>query len=160
MAEPFPLVEVLGRPFERGLIHGRMARERVRGSVALYAGRLDALGLDAAAIRELAEGYLRAMTAFSPDHVEEMRGIAEGAGTELAEIVLVNARTEIFQLGKRRSAKATARGRESRAGEGCTTVVVAPARSPATASTAPASPSAATTYAATATSRASARPSR
>jgi isopenicillin-N N-acyltransferase like protein len=37
---PFPLVEIGGRPYERGVAYGRAAVERIGRSVRLYAGQM------------------------------------------------------------------------------------------------------------------------
>jgi isopenicillin-N N-acyltransferase-like protein len=120
MAEAFPLVEVSGAPVERGRQHGRQARERVAKSVALYADWLKAQAFAWDHVRRVVDELSPSMAAFSPAHVEEMRGIAEGAGQEYAAIALINARTEIMQIAKRRA---------DRGGEGCTTAIVLPERS-------------------------------
>jgi len=132
-AKPFPLVEVRGAPFERGRQHGQAAKERVERSVAIYAGRLRSMDWEWSDIRAMVEEFVPAMTAFSEDHVAEMRGIAEGAGLEFASIALINARTEVLQLGRRRKEGRVAAGPMPAAAaardEGCTTAVVLPGRS-------------------------------
>jgi hypothetical protein len=54
------------------------------------------------------------MENFGAHHVEEMRGIAEGSGLSLDDIVLVNARTEIVALARRKDPVV----------DGCTSVAV------------------------------------
>ena len=95
--EPFPLIELSGGPRERGLQYGNQARDRIRRSVQLYGGAASAGG-DPEHIRRLATSFLPLIEAYDPLYVEEMRGMAEGAGVELADIALVNARTEILRL--------------------------------------------------------------
>lgn len=121
MTAPFPYVEVAGAPFERGRRHGAIAGDRVRRSIALYADRLRAEGWSWDDVRGFVDAFVPTMEDFAPDGVEEMRGIADGAGVEFAAVALVNARTEVMQLGRRRAA--------DRDGEGCTTAVVLPERS-------------------------------
>ena len=120
--EPFPLVDLAGAPFERGLSYGRAARERIERSVALYAGRLDRLGLSRAGLARLVAGIEPACAHFGPAAAEEMRGVAQGAGVAYEDVVLVNARTEIVAMAGREAAR-----RE--APDGCTGVVVLPFRS-------------------------------
>lgn len=93
--ELFPLVEVSGAPRERGRQYGRQARDRIRRSIALYGA---AAGGDATKIRALASSFLPQIEAFEPAHLDEIRGIAEGAEVELADIALINARTEILRM--------------------------------------------------------------
>ncbi len=87
-------------------------------SAALYRQRLERIGISEQQAGDLIGRYLPAIEAFDGEHVDEMRGIAEGAGLSLDDIVLINARTEIV---------AQARKRESRP-DGCTGVVVLPPR--------------------------------
>jgi len=84
MAEAFPLVEVSGPPRERGRQYGRQAAARIHVGVEHYTGPLNRLALDAAAIRDLVAEFVPRMAAFDPAYVEEMRGIAEGAGLAFA----------------------------------------------------------------------------
>lgn len=117
---PFPLVEVSGSPHARGRQHGLAVPDRIRGSIKLYAAQLLDLGLSWARIRSLAEEFIPRMEAFGPAMVEELRGIAEGAGQDLAAIVLINARTELLQLGQRGA------GVIEEEPEGCTGAILLP----------------------------------
>jgi isopenicillin-N N-acyltransferase-like protein len=119
-AAPFPLVEIAGGPRARGRAYGEAARERIALSVALYRRRLSGIGASSSDVRDAALAYLPRLEAFAADLVEEMHGIAEGAGVAIEEIVLVNARTEIV---------ADAARRKTADRDGCTGVVVLPVRS-------------------------------
>lgn len=118
--EPFPLIDLEGPPRQRGRAHGEQAAERVRRGADLYRGRLARAGLDRAAASEAIGRYLPVMEDFGAHLVEEMRGIAEGAGVAFEDVALLNARTEIV-----------AEALKSRADEpdGCTGVAVLPGRS-------------------------------
>jgi isopenicillin-N N-acyltransferase-like protein len=119
VSAPFPLVDVSGTPHERGVSYGRQARERIGRSVALYRGRLDRMGISPARLSELARIYLPEIRRFGAHYVEEMEGIAEGAGLTLDDIVLVNARTEIVALARKRETMI----------DGCTGLVILPSHS-------------------------------
>ena len=95
-AQYFPLIEVSGSPRERGIATGRAAADRVKGSVALYRGELARRKVDAATQDKLARRFVPLIEDFDPDYVEEMRGIAEGAGVPLESVVTVNCRTEMM----------------------------------------------------------------
>ena len=106
----FPLLTLAGSPAERGLTHGRLAAERIRDGVEFYRGLLAADGLRgrplARACARLAEG----IEAFDAAMLAELEGIARGAGVSLAEVISLNARSELMRL----------------ADEGCTSVAVLP----------------------------------
>jgi isopenicillin-N N-acyltransferase-like protein len=123
MEQDFPLVEVSGTPFERGVQHGRAVPQRVKGSVALYRDQLARRGVDGATIDRLARNVIPKIVAFDPDYFAEMQGMAEGAGVSVEDIVLVNCRTEMMfghnALGAAREVL----------DDGCTGLVVLPGAS-------------------------------
>ena len=93
----FPLVDVEGDARERGRQYGSLAAERIATSLRIY---MAAWTAGAAAARP---GLLARARKFEPvigdrypELLEEMRGIAEGAGRALEEIVALNARTELL----------------------------------------------------------------
>jgi isopenicillin-N N-acyltransferase like protein len=117
--EPFPLIELTGGAEARGRQYGLQAAERIRRSIAHYAAQLTGGGHSTATIRAWARDFVPRIEAFDADYVAEMRGIAAGAAVEFEDIVLINARTEVLQLGKRAELAA-------RDPDGCTGVVVMP----------------------------------
>lgn len=100
---PFPLIDLSGPPDARGESYGRQAAERIRRGIAHYGQQLSA-NASASRIRDLALAFVPRIEAFEPSYVAEMRGIARGATVEFADIVLLNCRTEVLQLARRRSA--------------------------------------------------------
>jgi isopenicillin-N N-acyltransferase like protein len=119
-AQYFPLIDVSGTPRERGLQHGKLAAERVKRSVALYRRELERRKVDAAMQDKLAQQFVPVIGAFDPDYVEEMKGIAEGAGVSLESVVTVNCRTEMM-FGLKQANEANVKMKD-----GCTGVVVMP----------------------------------
>ncbi|WP_458095206.1 C45 family autoproteolytic acyltransferase/hydolase [Roseomonas sp. WA12] len=117
-AEPFPLIELSGTPGQRGRDYGRQAAPRIRRSIEHYTLQLAADGHGVEKVRGWARDFLPRIEAFDGAYIEEMRGIAEGAAVPFEDIVLINARTEVLQLGKRNAA--------SKEPDGCTGVVVLP----------------------------------
>ncbi|HEY7687340.1 MAG TPA: C45 family peptidase, partial [Dongiaceae bacterium] len=117
----FPIVDISGAPFDRGRTYGAAAAGRIKASVRLYAEQMKRLSFTAEEVRGIVTGFLPQMMRFAPDLVEEMRGIADGADCSFEEIALVNARTEVVQIGRRRSQAA-----QSRDTDGCTGVIVLP----------------------------------
>jgi len=116
---PFPLVEIAGRPYERGVGYGRAATPRIKRSVQLYADQMRGMSFSWDEIRGIVAGFVPKMENFAPDLIEEMRGIAAGADCAFEEIALVNCRTEVVQIGERRALALGAR-------DGCTGVIALP----------------------------------
>jgi len=79
---PFPLVEISGHPYERGVAYGRAATERIKRSVRLYAEQMSGMDFSWDEVRGIVSDFVPAMERFAPDLVEEMRGIAAGAARE------------------------------------------------------------------------------
>jgi isopenicillin-N N-acyltransferase-like protein len=126
MTDAFPLIEMSGPPRERGRQYGRQASARIALGVEHYAAQLAKMSCDWPAIRGLVQDYLPRIEAFEPAYVEEMRGIAEGAGLEFEAIVLLNARTEILRLGSGAGGRLSARAPAPSNDEHCTGVVALP----------------------------------
>jgi isopenicillin-N N-acyltransferase-like protein len=123
MVTPCPLVEVSGSPRERGRQYGEQASERIRLGIDHYSSQIGnhkPIGNDIAA---LVRKFEPAIDRFDPTYLEEMRGIAEGAGVTFESIVLLNARTEILKLARRPATDWETLDEEP---DGCTGVVVMP----------------------------------
>jgi len=123
----FPLVDVSGTPHARGVQHGCAVPERVAAGVALYRAQLGRRGLDDATIRQLAQSMLPLIEAYDASYLEEMRGIAEGAGVTLEDVVMINCRTEMLfgYADMKRPAEAAADAAPSEDGD-CTGLLVLP----------------------------------
>src|SRR5258705_3075543 len=123
MSEPaayFPCIEVSGSRYDRGFAEGRAVPERVARSAALYRGELERRKVDAAQQERLARRFVPLIADFDPAYVEEMRGIAEGAGVPLESVVTVNCRTEMM-FGFKDAAEV-----HEQMKDGCTGVVAMP----------------------------------
>ncbi len=92
-----PLLRLEGAPYLQGLTHGRSLRRRIEHNLRLYFERFEReLKLTRAETLRRAARYLAAIAAQSPDYHAGMRGIADGAGVDLAAIAALNARYELF----------------------------------------------------------------
>lgn len=111
---PFPLITIEGEPRERGRQYGRLAAERIARSLEIYTAAW-ATGDEAApaALLARARAFLPAIGGRYPTLLEEVRGIAEGAGRAVEEIVALNARTELLYG-------------DPGAADGCTSAVLLP----------------------------------
>jgi len=119
--EPFPLISIGGPPRERGRQYGQQAAERIRHSAQLYLGRMRRSVPADEDINDLARRLVPQVEAFDAQYIEEIHGIAEGAGIPFLHAFIINARTELVSLANR-----MARGADI---DGCTGVVVLPGRS-------------------------------
>ena len=100
-----PRVRVAGTPYERGRQYGAQARTRIHLSVQAYQ-RVFAhyAGWDWPAVRRAAAGFEAPVAAFRPAYLDEMRGLADGAGLDLADVLAINVRTEVMYAAKARLA--------------------------------------------------------
>ncbi len=124
---PFPFVSVSGSPYARGRQYGAAVPARVQRSAALYGKTLDELGYDAAAKSRLIGEFASEIGAFGEHYLEEMRGIAEGAGVAFEDVVMINARTEI--IARTRRVQGRPLDDDTELDDGCTGAVVLPERS-------------------------------
>lgn len=96
-----PTVRVEGGPRERGRQYGESARELVRRSIEAYEGVFaHYAGWDWQTVGEHAQRYVAPIEALWPQYVEEIRGIAEGAAVEFADVMAINTRTEVLFAAK------------------------------------------------------------
>ena len=97
MAVPFLVVHLDGNSgFERGLAYGRAAQRQIRVSVATYRSLFrDRAAVDWEGAKQLGEGFARSIERFDPELLAEIDGIAEGSGLARAEVLALNARSEI-----------------------------------------------------------------
>ncbi|KAG5665772.1 hypothetical protein KAF25_009897 [Fusarium avenaceum] len=89
-------VHCSGTPYEIGHQHGTLAKDKVAGSLAFYENQFqETCSMNWEAVRQEAENYIKPLTKLSPRHVQELQGLADGAGVDLIDIVALNVRTEI-----------------------------------------------------------------
>ncbi len=118
----FPHVRVEGGPRERGRSYGEQAADRVRRSIDAYGDVFAAYaGWDWATVTEHARAYADPIERFDPAYLEEIRGIADGAGVDEADVLAINVRTEVMFAAKARAA-------DRRVAE-CSAFAVSPSRS-------------------------------
>ncbi len=98
--DKFPLIEVKGDAFECGRQHGEQTVDLIQFNLEGYWRLFEhRTGLGRAAALEQARQYLGPIEGYAPHLLEEMRGISEGAGVSLDEILALNCRTEILSMG-------------------------------------------------------------
>ena len=103
-------VRVEGTSYQRGRQYGRQAAARVRLSVQAYQQTFAHFaGWDWPAVRREALRFEAPIGEFRPAYLEELRGIADGAGLDLADVLAINVRTEVMYSAKARQAPTSAK---------------------------------------------------
>ena len=103
-------VRVEGTSYQRGRQYGRQAATRVRLSVQAYQQTFAHFaGWDWPAVRREALRFEAPIGEFRPAYLDELRGIADGAGLDLADVLAINVRTEVMYSAKARQAPTAAR---------------------------------------------------
>lgn len=90
-------IKVSGTPYERGFQYGSQAKERIRKVIEEYKVLFEKeafITWDKA--YELSKPYRKEIEKYRPDLVEEMQGIADGAGLDFNTILTLNCRSEIM----------------------------------------------------------------
>lgn len=113
---PFPHVRIEGGPRERGLLYGRQCSERIAKGEDIYRSALGARGFEWQAIKTLAREFRPAIHAVDPDYLTEIDAIAEGSGVDVEAVIVINARSELFN-GR------DPKGAEAIPEEGCTSAL-------------------------------------
>ena len=98
-------VRVEGTSYQRGQQYGRQAAARVRRSVQAYQQAFAHFaGWDWATVRREAARFEAPIGKFRSAYLEEMRGLADGAGLDLPDVLAINVRTEVMYSAKARQA--------------------------------------------------------
>jgi isopenicillin-N N-acyltransferase like protein len=118
------LIEISGAPEQRGRQYGQQAVAEIRRAIAHYESQLRDLKIDASELSRIIGTYIPTIAAFDPRCIEEMRGIAAGAGVDFEQIVMLNARTELLELAADPSLLRHIR--DVAATDGCTSLIVEP----------------------------------
>lgn len=89
-------ITVSGPPFALGCQLGEAAREEVRGFAAIALERVNkTVSVSRAKAMELALATLPHIEAYSPDMLDELRGVAHSSGVPLEELVLLQIRNQL-----------------------------------------------------------------
>lgn len=127
MTQPFPLIEISGTPLARGQQYGEQAKERIHTSVAIYGDQLNQLGISHDERNALTESFSRIISHFDAAYLDEMQGIAQGAGVSLESVIMINARTEVIAQARR--LKQCDSVHDDNIKDGCSGAVILPERS-------------------------------
>jgi isopenicillin-N N-acyltransferase-like protein len=107
----FPHVRVQGKPRERGRQYGEQARERIGRSIAAYRDVFrHYAGWSWSKVTREARRYEEPIAAYGAAYLEEIRGIAEGAGVAFDDVLAINTRTEVMFAARARDAARASAG--------------------------------------------------
>lgn len=95
MSDQFPLFEAVGDHRELGRQHGEQAREQITGFLDYLASSLQ---LSSPQLRDRALAFQPFFERSCPHLLEEIHGLAEGAGMEFADALAVQIRGELGQV--------------------------------------------------------------
>ena len=91
-----PIIDLKGSPYEMGLTHGRALSAQIKANFNAYVQMIqNSSGLNPDVISILAKKFLPELERAAPKVLEEMEGIAEGAGVSLETVLVINARSEL-----------------------------------------------------------------
>lgn len=92
------VLDLEGTAYERGRQYGARAPVAIRQNVEDYLALIEFhAGVEREAALQAASAFGPIVEAHAPDLLLEMQGIADGAGCKLAEVLLINARSELMQ---------------------------------------------------------------
>ncbi len=93
----YPHIRVKGSPRDRGRQVGEKAAERIARSLQIYRGLFrHYAGWEWSRVRDQAGRYRSVIEALEVRYLEEINGMAEGAGQEPVDLLALNVRTEII----------------------------------------------------------------
>lgn len=96
-----PVFQVSGTPYEIGFAHGKLARENVLTTIDTYSKLFQAMSdIDWPSAQQMARQFIGRIEAYDPNYLEEIHGIADGAGVKFEEILALNVRSELAFQGK------------------------------------------------------------
>lgn len=102
MTSNVPVLELSGSPYEMGLAHGKALKDRIvdfiESVTAVHQANNPALSVTRESLTGFCMRHLGFLEKFSPELVEEMRGIADGAGVAFQDILYLNAFLELEDL--------------------------------------------------------------
>jgi isopenicillin-N N-acyltransferase-like protein len=114
----FPHVRLRGDFRARGCQYGEQAKARVHGSLEAYERVFEhCASWDWRRVCREALRFVPAIEALEAGYLEEMQGIADGAGVQFEDILALNVRTEVVFAAEARRALATPQPRQPRMAE-------------------------------------------
>ncbi|UIX28780.1 C45 family autoproteolytic acyltransferase/hydolase [Streptomyces sp. GQFP] len=121
MQHSLPVVEISGTPAQRGRQYGEAVAGQLAASLGYYEEAFGASsGLTWQQVTARAARWLDPVRDYAPHLVEEMQGIADGAGVDLLDVLALNARGEVIYDDSFSGMHEVSGMREEEPAEGCT----------------------------------------
>jgi isopenicillin-N N-acyltransferase-like protein len=116
-----PLIEISGTPVDRGRQYGEAVRPQLHAALAYYEEAFgQSSGLTWAQVTTRAARWLDPVRDYAPHLLDEMRGIADGAGVDLLDVLALNARGEVIYDRSFADMETGTAKPEEEAADGCT----------------------------------------
>ncbi|MEU6826238.1 C45 family peptidase [Streptomyces atriruber] len=116
-----PVIEISGTPVERGRQYGEAVRPQLRAALGYYEEAFgQSAGLTWDRVTARAARWLEPVRAHAPHYVDEMQGIADGAGATLLDVLALNARGEVIYDKSFAEMAAPSQPSAEEPAEGCT----------------------------------------
>lgn len=122
----FRYVEIEGDAVSRGRAYGEQTADLIELAITTYRTGFAEKGFDWSDVIRIGEAFATRIAEFDREMHQELRGLAEGAGRKLGEIVALNARTELL-YGVSSGGGTELGDVRDLSGEGCTGAVALPA---------------------------------
>lgn len=116
-AKTLKRLELTGGPQERGQAHGETFAEEVAANVDRYLEVFAYYGADEETVYEHAAEFVDIIEAENESYFAEMEGVAQGAGVDIEDVTLLNARWEVMYSAYADAAKEAG---EDAVTDGCT----------------------------------------
>lgn len=111
----FKVIEVQGSPYEIGFSHGSIGKEEVLVSIDTYKKMfMTYANLNWETAKKRSRSYIDYINTYDKDLMEEIKGVADGAGVSLEDILALNARSEVIMM------------EGSKVSDGCTSMAITP----------------------------------
>jgi len=122
MTKKFFYAELSGTPYEIGFSHGSKAKKYILHNISIYQQLfMNNAGVKWDDAKSASRRYIPYISSYDPDLLDEMRGIADGAGLDFEDILALNARSEVLMTLTPKD--------DITPVDGCTNIAVMPDRS-------------------------------
>lgn len=95
-----PLFKLSGTSYEIGFQHGEQCKPQIMKTIDCYRSLFkDFANMEWERAKELSRNFIDIISAYNADYLEEIRGVADGAGLDFEDILALNCRSELAFAG-------------------------------------------------------------